>query len=48
MTRRFVLPFVNEADRLDHMGYFLPKVEIEDCNVMTDGRNFLIILSEKN
>ena len=35
----FVLSFENENDRTSHSTYYLPKVEIKDCNVMTDGRN---------
>ena len=35
-----MLSFQNDADRTVHTGYFLPKVEIKDCNVKIDGRNF--------
>ena len=35
-----MLSFQNDADRTVHTGYFLPKVEINDCNVKIDGRNF--------
>ena len=35
----FVLSFENENDRTSHSTYYLPKVEIKDYNVMTDGRN---------
>ena len=38
-NRIFVLSFENKDDREAHRGYFLPKVEINDCNVMIDGRN---------
>ena len=40
VNRLFVLSFENENDRTSHSTYYLPKVEIKDCNVMTDGRNF--------
>ena len=28
----------NEDDRRSHSGYYLPKVEIKDCNVTIDGK----------
>ena len=31
--------FENENDRKVHKGYYLPKVEIKDYNVMIDGKN---------
>ena len=34
------LSFENQEDRKVHTGYYLPKVEIKDCNVMIDGKNF--------
>ena len=40
LNRLFVLAFENENDRTSHSSYYLPKVEIKDCNVMIDGRNF--------
>ena len=40
VNRLFVLSFKNENDRTSHSTYYLPKVEIKDCNVMIDGRNF--------
>ena len=40
MNRLFVLSFENEGDRTSHSNYYLPKVEIQDCNVMIDGKNF--------
>ena len=36
-----VLLFENEDHRISHSNYYLPKVEIKDYNVMTDGKNFL-------
>ena len=38
MNRLFVLTFENSTDRRSHTEYYLPKVEIEDYNVMIDGR----------
>ena len=40
VNRLFVLSFENEIGRTLHSNYYLPKVEIKDCNVMIDGRNF--------
>ena len=34
-----MLSFENENNRTPHSTYYLPKVEIEDYNVMIDGRN---------
>ena len=39
LNRLFVLLFQNEGDRIAHKGCYLPKVEIKDYNVMTDGQN---------
>ena len=36
VNRLFVLSFENNAHRRRHTGYFLPKVEIKDYNVMID------------
>ena len=41
MFSRKVFSFENNAPRTRHTGYFLPKVEIKDYNVMIDGQNFL-------
>ena len=38
-NRLFVFPFENEDDRRLHLGYYFPKVEIKDYNVITDGKN---------
>ena len=35
-----MLSFENENGRTSHSTYYLPKVEIKDYNVMTDGKNF--------
>ena len=40
VNRLFVLSFENEEDRKVHTGHYLPKVEIKDYNVMTDGKSF--------
>ena len=42
INRLFVLSFENGDDRKLHTGYYLPKVEIKDYNVMTDGKTLLI------
>ena len=34
------LRFENKKDRKVSTGYYLPKVEIKEYNVMTDGENF--------
>ena len=39
VNRLFVLSFENENDRTSQSTYYLPKVEIKDCNVMIDGKN---------
>ena len=40
VNRISVLSLENKNDRNIHIGYFLPKVEIKDYNVVVDGRNF--------
>ena len=35
-----MLSFENENNRTPHSTYYLPKVEIEDYNVIIDDRNF--------
>ena len=42
VNRLFVLSFWNARDRTVHTGYYLPKVEITDYNVMIDGKTFLL------
>ena len=37
LNRLYNSSFENRTDREVHIGYFLPKVEIKDCNVMIDG-----------
>ena len=39
VNRLFVLSFENEDDRISHLAYYLPKVEIKDYNVTIDGEN---------
>ena len=38
INRLFVLYFQNEGNRIVHTGYLVPKLEIEDYNVMIDGK----------
>ena len=38
--RLFLLSFENENDWTSHSAYYLPKVEINDYNLMIDGKNF--------
>ena len=40
VNRLFILSFENENDRKVHTGYYLPKVETKDYNVIIDGKNF--------
>ena len=40
LNRLLFLTFENEDDRKVHTGYYLPKVEIKDYNVMIDGKVF--------
>ena len=40
VNRLFVLSFENENGRTSHSTYYLPKVQVKDCNVMIDGKNF--------
>ena len=42
----FVLSFENEDDRKVRTGYYPLKAEIKDCNVMIDGKTFLISQSK--
>ena len=38
--RLFVLSFENEDDRTSYYKYYMPSVEIKDCNVLIDGNAF--------
>ena len=40
VNRLFVLPFEYNSHRTRDAGYFIPKLEIKDYNVMIDGQNF--------
>ena len=40
VNRLFVLAFENDAQRTSNKRYYIPNVEIKDCNVMIDGTNF--------
>ena len=40
VNRLFVLAFENYDDRTSHSDYYLPDVEIKDCNIMINGENF--------
>ena len=40
VNRLFELSFENEGNRKVYTGYYLPKVEIKDYNVMIDGKGF--------
>ena len=39
----FVLSFENEDDRKSFSKYYVPKIEIKDCNVLIDGKQFFEI-----
>ena len=43
VNRLFVLSFENENDRISFSKYYVPKVEIKDFNVLTDGKLFFEI-----
>ena len=40
VNRLFILTFENNTDRKLHTKYYIPKVEIKEQNIITDGRNF--------
>ena len=40
VNRLFVLAFENDAQRIGNKRYYIPNVEIKDCNVMIGGKNF--------
>ena len=42
VKRLFVLSFKNEEDRTSFLKYYVPKFEIKDFNVLTDGNNVLM------
>ena len=39
VNRLFVLAFENDAQRTSNKRYYLPNVEIKDCNILIDGKN---------
>ena len=43
VNRLFVLSFENEDDSTSFSKYYIPKVEIKDFNVLTDGKPFFEI-----
>ena len=43
VNRLFVLSFETEEDRTSFSKYYVPKVEIKDCNVIIDGKPFFEI-----
>ena len=49
VNRLFVLPFENDDQRTSNKRYYTPNVEIKDCNVMIDGKNFFdqLVLNDK-
>ena len=40
INRLFILAFENDDQRASNKRYYIPNVEIKDCNVMIDGKNF--------
>ena len=40
VNKLFILSFENEGDRTSYYKYYLPNVEIKDCNVLIDGNAF--------
>ena len=40
VNRLVVLSFENEDDRTSYYKYYMPSVEIKDCNVLIDGNAF--------
>ena len=40
VNRLFVLAFENETQRTSAKSFYLPNVEIKDCNIMINGENF--------
>ena len=39
INRLFVLAFENVTERTSHSGYYLPKVEVKDYNIIINGEN---------
>ena len=40
VNRIFVLAFEDDAQRINRIRYYIPNVEIKDCNVMIDEKLF--------
>ena len=40
VNRPFVLAFEDDAPRISNKRYYIPNIEIKDCNVMVDEKNF--------
>ena len=40
VNRLFVLAFENDSQRTSAKGYYLPNVEIKNCNIVINGQNF--------
>ena len=40
VNRLFVLAFEDDAQRTSNKRFCIPNIEIKDCNVMIDGKNF--------
>ena len=40
VNQLFVLAFENDEQRTSNKRYYIPNVEIKDCNVMIDGKTF--------
>ena len=43
VNRLYILSYKNEEDRTSFSKYYVPKVEIKDFNVLTDGKQFFEI-----
>ena len=39
INRHFILAFENDTQRTSHFGYYLPNVELKDCDIMINGEN---------
>ena len=42
VNRFFVLAFENHVQRTSHSGYYIPNVEIKDCNIILMEKTLLI------
>ena len=48
VNRLLVLLFRNKDDRTAHTKYYIPRVQIKDYNVMSDGKKFFDQLFKNN